>query len=335
MKILRYVLIVILVPIVFYLLGPRPHFQAFDNTPTATEWELEELESRIATREAANPAIKPGNHARIIWADSVRKSPYSIVYLHGFSASEREGFPVHENIAKRFGCNLYLTRLPGHGISGDSIYKDMEPAVWVEEAKKAIAVGKVLGEEVIVMATSTGATLGTYLAAGDPSIKGLIFYAPNVDLYDGKSVLLNGPWGERITQTIFQGVHREWPGNDTVKAYWTTRYHVDGLHALRELVDVCMQPKVFAEVEQPLFVSYYYRDEEHQDDVVSVEAIREFISLVGTPQDDVRVYVTDNAGTHAVASSIWNENWEEVETATVSFIEEVLGIPERSSLLIQ
>ena len=335
MKVLRYLLILLSLSVILYFIGPRPQFEPFDNTPVHAVWQLEELEEELADREAANPAIKSGNQARVIWADSIQKSPYSIVYLHGFSASEREGFPVHENIARRFGCNLYLTRLPGHGIQGDSIYKGIEPSEWITAAKEAIAIGKILGEKVIIMATSTGATLGAYLAAGDPAIEGLIFYAPNIDLYDGKSVLLNGPWGKQIARTIFQGEHREWPGNDTVKAYWTTRYHLDGLHALRELVDVTMQPEVFAKITQPLFVSYYYRDENHQDDVVSVEAIRQFVSSIGTAAENKRVFVTDNAGTHAVASSIWNDHWPEVEAATAAFLIEVLGVAERTSSLIQ
>ncbi len=44
------------------------------------------------------------------------KTEYSLVYLHGFSASQAEGDPVHRNIAKLFGCNLYLSRLAEHGI---------------------------------------------------------------------------------------------------------------------------------------------------------------------------------------------------------------------------
>ena len=41
--------------------------------------------------------VKPENEARIIWQnDSLKnKTEYAVVYLHGFSASQEEGDPVH------------------------------------------------------------------------------------------------------------------------------------------------------------------------------------------------------------------------------------------------
>ena len=44
------------------------------------------------------------------------KTEYAVVYLHGFSASQEEGDPVHYQFAQKFGCNLYLSRLYAHGI---------------------------------------------------------------------------------------------------------------------------------------------------------------------------------------------------------------------------
>ena len=58
--------------------------------------------------EEAKHKVKPNNEAKIIWADSNhQQTDYAIVYLHGFSASQMEGDPVHRNIAKQFHCNLY------------------------------------------------------------------------------------------------------------------------------------------------------------------------------------------------------------------------------------
>ncbi|MFX8354900.1 hypothetical protein ABTL90_19390, partial [Acinetobacter baumannii] len=70
-----------------------------------------DLEKQVTAIEAVHK-IKPNNQARIVWAnDSIKeKTEYAIVYLHGFSASQEEGNPVHINIAKYFGCNLYLSR---------------------------------------------------------------------------------------------------------------------------------------------------------------------------------------------------------------------------------
>lgn len=327
LKKLLVALAVLLLSLVFlYLLGPRPTFGALDNTPTTTSLTLTDIPSFIEEREHQTPNIKPQNETQLIWADSVRKTDYAIVYLHGFSASGMEGDPLHRRIAQRYGCNLYIPRLPEHGVSGDSIFKYIQPQEWVDAALEAVAIGKVLGEQVIIMATSTGATLATYLAAADPSLAGLIYYAPNIDLYDKKSYLLNGPWGEPLAQTLFGGEFREWSANDTVQAYWTTRYHLNGLHALRYLVSETMQPTTFEKVTQPLFVSYYYQDEDHQDTAISIEAIQDFVAQVSTPSEQMEVFVTASAGSHPIASSIWNPHWQEVEEATASFLERVLRL---------
>src|SRR6185369_7479021 len=75
------------------------------------------LEQYIRNGEATHK-LKPNNEARIVWLnDSLKqKTDYAIVYLHGFGASQEEGNPVHTSFAKKFGCNLYLSRLAEHGI---------------------------------------------------------------------------------------------------------------------------------------------------------------------------------------------------------------------------
>ena len=60
---------------------------------------------------------KPNNESKVVFHDSIpKKTPYSILYLHGFSASTEEGNPVHINIANALGANIYLPRLFGHGL---------------------------------------------------------------------------------------------------------------------------------------------------------------------------------------------------------------------------
>ena len=84
--------------------------------------------------------IKPTNEARIIWFDSShQKTPYSVVYLHGFSASQAEGDPTHRRFAREFGCNLFLSRLADHGIDTTEALLQFTPdRIW-ESAKEALA----------------------------------------------------------------------------------------------------------------------------------------------------------------------------------------------------
>ena len=122
MKILKVAAWIILVLVGVYLIGPRPSAPAFtrqnyQHALLPLEMSGPELEKFIAQKEALHK-LKLDNEARIIWQnDSLKnQAEYSIVYLHGFGASQEEGDPVHSDIAKKFGCNLYLSRLAEHGI---------------------------------------------------------------------------------------------------------------------------------------------------------------------------------------------------------------------------
>ncbi len=329
MKIAAYFLIATGLLICAYLLGPRPQFEAYDNRPLDFEYPLAGLDAYLAARESRVARLKPGNEARILWQRPATKAACAIVYLHGFSASHVEGAPVHRNIAERFGCNLYLPRLPGHGIDSDAAFRGIEPRAWVDEARHAIALGKLIGERVLVMGTSTGATLATYLAAADEKISALIFFSPNFELRDRDTYLLNGPWGSTIARFYFRGEIREWQASDAIKKYWTTRQHVDGLHALRHLVSATMTDDIFAALRQPVFLAYYYRDEEQQDRYVSVARMHEFMRLVATPENKRRSFRAASADAHPIASELWNRNWREVERASADFIESVLALEPR------
>ncbi|MFK7922860.1 MAG: alpha/beta hydrolase, partial [Bacteroidia bacterium] len=82
--------------------GPRPKYTAIKAEKATISTALADLEGFVAQRESRVENIKPDNESRFYWADSVRKTPYAIVYLHGFSASPMEGAPIHREIAARY-----------------------------------------------------------------------------------------------------------------------------------------------------------------------------------------------------------------------------------------
>src|SRR5689334_12605338 len=105
------------VAVAAYFAGPSPATPKYKKEMPRVPAAAPLLEAYIHANESAHK-LKPDNEARIIWAnDSTKnKTDYALVYLHGFSASQAEGSPVHKNIAAEFGCNLYLSRLAAHGI---------------------------------------------------------------------------------------------------------------------------------------------------------------------------------------------------------------------------
>jgi len=204
MRWLKILLYIIGVLIIVYLFGPHPGAPKYaPELPTGLP-AIAELDKFVAANEAQHK-LRPNNEARIIWAnDSVKqKTEYAIVYLHGFSASQEEGDPVHRNIAKQFGCNLYLSRLAEHGIDTTDQLINLTVDNYWESVKQALAIGRQLGNKVILMGTSTGATQAIQLAATYPDyISALILYSPNIAIKDDNAWLLNNHWGLQIARLV-------------------------------------------------------------------------------------------------------------------------------------
>ena len=267
-----------------YVMGPQVESPVMERNLPEVESNLFTLENQIAEREAGMRYLKPGNASRIIWKDSNRvKTPYAIVYLHGWSASSEEGAPVHEYIAGRYGCNLYLPRLAGHGMEEAENMLNLTASKYINSVKEALAIAKKLGEKVIIIATSTGASMALYLAGDDPDIAGLLLYSPNVKIYDPNAKWLSGPWGLQLARWVKGSRYHTYEANELKRKYWTTKYRLEALTHLQVLVQSTMTRETFRRVTQPVFMGYFYKDEVNQDKVVSVPAMLEMYTQLGTP----------------------------------------------------
>jgi esterase/lipase len=147
---------------------------------------LSELDNYLAKRESRYN-LKPGTEAKIVWHEEVqRPTDYAIVYLHGFRASHPEGHPVHQEIAKHFGCNLFLSRMEEHGVISDYPLLNLTEEKLLRSARFAFEIGRRIGKKVILMGTSTGGSLSLYLAAQrkfQKTISALILYSPLIHFY--------------------------------------------------------------------------------------------------------------------------------------------------------
>jgi esterase/lipase len=252
---------------------------------------------------------------------------YALVYLHGFSASQEEGNPVHRNLAKAFGCNLYLARLAEHGIdTSDALLNYTAEGLW-QTAKEAYAIGKKLGKKVILMGTSTGGTVALQLAAAFPEIAGIILYSPNIAINDPNAWLLNNPWGLQIARLV-KGSNFNTAGQDdsTYKKYWNYTYRLEATVQLEELLETTMLPSTFSAVRQPVLALYYFKDENNQDKVVKVSAIQKMMQELGTPDSLKRSVAMANAGNHVLASPIVSKDVAGIEKETSTFLQQVMKL---------
>ncbi|RZK49790.1 MAG: alpha/beta hydrolase [Pedobacter sp.] len=272
--------------------------------------------------------IKPGNKAEIIWADTNNKTKteYTVVYLHGFSASKEEGNPVHLNLAKSLNANLYLARLADHGIDTVQPMQYMTADRLWESAKMAFAIGQKLGQKVILVGTSTGGTLALKLAAQYPQVQSLILLSPNIAINDDKAWMLNNPWGLQIARKVSGGLERQVEGkSELYKKFWYTNYRLESLVELEELVESSMNSHLFAQVKQPVLLLYYYKNEKEQDKVVKVDAMLKMYEQLGTPPNFKQKIALPNTGNHVIGSYITSHDIPAVTSAILQYKPMLLG----------
>ncbi len=324
---MKKILLILIILLVVYLVGPHPSTPKYKADLPDLPKTANALETFVEAQEQRHK-VKPGNKAEIVWNDPVSKSktPVAVLYLHGFTASKHEGYPTHLRFADKYGCNLYLARLADHGIdTSDALGRFTAERSW-ESAKTAYAIAKNLGEEVVIMSTSTGSTLALKLAATYPEIKGLINFSPNLAINDPAAFLLNNPWGLQLTRQVIGSDFRTVPSDVTYRKYWYDTYRIESLPELQELVESIDRRSTFKKIKCPVFNGYYYRDEENQDEVVEVSAILRMHEKLGTP-DSMKVAVAfPNANTHVIASDTKSGVLPELFEAIDDFAEDQLGM---------
>lgn len=327
MRVLKWIGVILVLILLLYVIGPYPKKPVINTIPIVidTSISLVELEQIISSKENKVRYLREHNQAKIIWADAHKiKTPYAIVYLHGFSASHAEGEPIHRHVAQRYGCNLFLSRLYAHGLEEPEPLLSLTTEKLIASAKEAIAIGKQLGDKVILMSTSTGGTLSLLLAGNDPAVAGLILYSPNIDLYDSKSFLLTKPWGLQLARLVIGDRYYRFHAPKVAQPYWNTKYRIEALIELKSMMNATMTEETFRKVKQPVFMGYYYKDKMHQDDVVSIPRMFEMFNQLGTVKALKRKIDFPDAGYHVIASSYWTSNTHEVENETCKFLEEIM-----------
>ena len=174
------------------------------------------------------------------------------------------------------------------------------------------------------MSTSTGGTLALKLAAEFPEIAGLILISPNIEINDSKAWMLNNPWGLQIAR-LFKGRYNDIPDKTAIYAqYWNNHYRMEATVQLQELLETTMKHSVFKKIKQPLLLLYYFKDEQHQDPVVKVSAMKRMFAQVSTPDSLKKAVAIPNGGNHVLGSYIKSKDLPAVESAIDDFARKVL-----------
>jgi esterase/lipase len=242
--------------------GPRAHVDegsvrlAIEPPPH----DLRALSAWLAAREREAGVTDTAVAARVLFATgdtAPTRTAWSVVYLHGFSATRQETAPLAEEVARQLGANLFETRLAGHGLPGDSL-GTATAADWLRDARLALEAGRRLGDSVLVIGTSTGGTLGVWLAtlprAERLGLAALVLISPNFGPTDKAATVLTWPWAEQVLPRFIP--HREWtPRNDEQARFWTVRYPSRALFPMQALVEH-VRARPLDSYDVPTLVSY-------------------------------------------------------------------------------
>lgn len=329
-KLIRFSGILVLVIIVGYILGPKPETPKLSKDLPSLSASTSNLD-RYVEEYDRGLEIKPDNESRIIWAnDSLKeRTEYCLLYLHGFSASWYEGYPANVEFARYFGFNAYLPRLASHGIVTEDPLIDMTPDQLWESAKNALMIARGLGKKVIIMSTSTGGTLSLKLAADFPEyVDALIMYSPNISINNNAAFLLSKPWGLQIGRKFNDGKYRvtneDFESKDC--QYWNCKYRVEALVYLQQLVEETMKKETFKNVSAPVFLGYYFKDNENQDETVKVSGMLKMFDQLGTSNQEKVKIAFPEAGEHVIACELTSGSYKKVIDETIAFGVEVLDL---------
>jgi alpha-beta hydrolase superfamily lysophospholipase len=222
-----------------------------------------DLDVWLEEQEQAFPGIVPGTEKQVIWAGAEgEKTPTAIVYLHGFSGSSVDIKPVPDLAAEALGANLFYTRLTGHGLGGPALGA-ATPEAWIDDTAEALAIGRRLGDRVLVIATSTGGTLAT-MAMADPDVSqdvaGLVLISPNFRMKSTKARILDLGYAPVWAPWLMGPEYSTTPTSQAHETYWTTSYPTSALFHVAALIRAALTIDPTT-IEVPLLVLYSPNDQ--------------------------------------------------------------------------
>ncbi|MBZ9940968.1 alpha/beta hydrolase [Mesorhizobium sp. BR1-1-13] len=280
-----------------FVLGPRvPVDTTIRFDPSAIG---DDPQAYVARTEAAISGIRDGLEKEIIWANPMvhARTPLSIVYIHGFSASKGELRPLPDEVADQLDANLFFTRLTGHGQDGAAMTQGSVNA-WINDYEEALAIGRAIGDKVIVISTSTGGSLAAWAATqpgASDGVAAIAFISPNFGVKASGADILTMRWGKQIAELVAGKERSFMPRNALHEKFWTTSYPLAATLPMQALTELAYGAPVEKAVVPALFI---FSD---SDSVVRSDRTREIAGRWGAPHELVPVDDTGDADNHVIA----------------------------------
>lgn len=257
----------------------------------------EAVESATRAEELIG-GIREGAEKRVVWAGAENaRTPLSVVFVHGFSATRQALAPLPERAAEALGANLFETRLAGHGRGPESLGR-AKAAHWMLDMAEALDVGRALGERVLVIGSSLGGALAAISAAepgGREDVAGYVLISPAFELAAPGASWLTRPFARWWAPKLL-GETRAWEDATAAQAQaWTTEYPTEALVPAAAIAQAAFYTDYSGVTRPALFIL------SDRDEIVAAAATREvagrwggadqILALEPGPRDDPAAHV--------------------------------------------
>ena len=294
-------LIILPLLIIIYLSGPE--IKTDMSVPEISS--IDDPEQYISKSETGILDMRPENDKKILWAGKInKKTEYSLVYIHGFTASRKETSPLTEIVSEKTGSNVFFTRLKGHGRYELRSQENTDIEDWLFDAEEAFEIGRKIGKKVIVISCSTGTALASWLAENHPDdIAAVIMISPNFEPADKRIFLLSHKWGPVLAKIIEGEILGE--KENIVSAdhanNWSYIYRTEMVYPLVALLKYTRNAD-FSNINIPFLMFYSSKDQ-----VVNQKKSLEVFEKWGSEKKDI--YEIKNPGdkkAHIIAGDIFS-----------------------------
>jgi esterase/lipase len=270
--------------------------------------ELSGIGERIAAAEALVPELRAGCEKQIVWAGKPdSKTPISVLFVHGFSASSGELKPLPERVAEELNANLFLTRLRGHGQNGAEFGKATYEE-WLSDTIEAIEIAATIGDRVVVIGCSTGCTLLSLAMSQGQKPMASVFISPNFGLRHRIGQFLLDLPGIRYFGHLIVGKERSFPVlNEAHAKYWTTSYPISAVYAMRDAVIAARKIR-YEQIKTP--VMFVLNDD---DQVINPKVAKSVMKSWGGPTQHLPLQQTadDDKMGHVMVGDAFSPNQTE------------------------
>ncbi|TGJ98485.1 alpha/beta hydrolase [Leptospira langatensis] len=281
---------------------------------------------KLKLEETKSKKGRVGSEEKLI-RFSPGKTENAILYIHGFGASRAEGEATVDQIASKLKANTYYLRLPGHGTNNED-HRDTPFTEYLRVAEETFLMMDKLGNHTILMGTSMGGLISTYLASKYPDkVRVLVLYSPFYDFSVPLGRLFFYPGGTALGETI-QGKIRKSPPKkpddgigEHYYEYWYKDQYLAAVKNVSEATKFVLAQDPFPKITSPTLLVYYYKDKDHQDKTASVTAMLDAFSKIGGEHPNpLNTKVAIEEGSHVLTSTHVHSDKPKVEATVLDFL---------------